>query len=144
MFENVSSLPGRWVDGDTSLKTVVLPPKLTATINYFFSGNTALQYVTFPQGFKNFAYFTISRCSSNVICDLPASLTTIANNAVQSAGGSKVTYLLHGDVGTFEGLKNSSQINWIYIPDEYLSNYQAYLSGNASLSKLKVLSEWAG
>ena len=144
VFENVSSLPARWVDGDTSLKTVVLPLKLTATSSYFFSGNTSLQRVTFPQGFKNFAYFTISRCSSNVICDLPSSLTTIANNAVQSVGGSKVTYLLHSDVGSFDGLKNSSQINYIYVPDEYLSNYQTYLSGNASLSKLKALSEWAG
>lgn len=144
IFENVSSLPARWVDGDTALRTVVLPPKLTATLSYFFSGNTALQRVIFPQGFKNFAYFTISRCSSNVICDLPSSLTTIANNAVQSTGGSKVTYLLHSDVGSFDGLKNSSQINYIYVPDEYLSNYQTYLSGNASLSKLKALSEWAG
>ena len=128
----------------SNLKTVIMPPNVISTSSQMFSYCTSLRKVTFHGGFKSVINGTFYRGATNIILDLPSSLTTIGATAHTSNGSGSLIYVLRGNVGTFDGLKDTTRVVKIYVPDEYISNYQTYLSGNANFSKLYPLSEWEG
>ena len=146
MFVNVTSMPNSGQYGTfsncTSLQTVILPPKLTSLSTATFTYCTSLKKVVFHEGYKTLVANIFYRGSNNVILDLPASLTTINSNVYEDT--HTLIFVLRGNVGTFDGIKNTSKTAKIYAADEYLTNYQTYLTGNANLSKLYPLSEYDG
>lgn len=143
-FTGVTTMPAYGQYGAftncTALQTVIMPPNLISTAANTFSYCTALKKVIFRNGFKTLANGTFYRGAYNIVLDLPSSLESIASNA-QGTNGSLI-YVLRGNVGAFDGLKNTSNVISIYVSDEYLDNYRAYLAGNANLAKLHPLSEW--
>ena len=140
IFPNVTTWPSRALNGNTTLKVLYMPPITALSNNYSIVSCSALQAVYFQEGLTSIGYFAFNRTSSNMRLYLPTTLTYLQQYAISTSGTA--IYLLHSDVGDFPGLKSNARISTIYVPDEYLTNYQNYLAGQASLGKLHPMSEW--
>lgn len=138
IFPNVTTWPSRALNGNTTLKIVYMPPITALSASYSIASCSALQAVYFQEGLTSIGYYAFNRTSSRLY--LPTTLTYLQQYAISTSGTA--IYLLHSDVGDFPGLKTNARISAIYVPDEYLTNYQNYLAGQASLGKLHPMSEW--
>lgn len=140
IFPNVKTWPSRALNGNTSLKKLIMPPITALSNGYSIASCSALQEVRFQEGLTSTGYFAFNRSGNNMKLYMPTTLTLLHEYTLSTSGTA--TYLLHSDVGNFVGLKSNSRIVAIYVPDEYLANYQTYLTGVATLSKLHPMSEW--
>lgn len=109
-----------------------------------FYNTTALKKVILPPRLTTLGYFTFSKIGTNVELICPSTLINMDASVIRTSNSGSLIYMLHSDVKNFAGLKQTSKIVRIYVPDEYLENYQTYLDGNANLSKLYPLSEYEG
>jgi hypothetical protein len=141
-FTNVKSMTGDTFQGCTNLEFVNMPPNLTST-GEVFQSISKLKKVTFHEGYKTTTYCLFEFVGGNLVLDLPSTLTSMNGTTFRSSPIPKVTFVLRGNVGTFDPIKNTGLVTKIYVPDAYLSNYQTYLSGNGNLSKLAPLSQYA-
>ena len=116
---------------------------MTAAVDSLFSYCSSLQKVIFPNGFTSLNQKMFYRARNGIVLDLPQSLTTITNIFANS-NDSTINIILRGPVRTFDGLKSATRLSNIYVKDEYLADYQAYLTGSSNLGKLKPLSEYVG
>lgn len=112
-------------------------------ISECFYSCTGLKKVIFPSNLTYLGYFTFSTTATNVVLILPETLTGMNGSVIRASNAGSLIYVLHGNVGDFAGLKQTKVVK-IYVPDQYLSNYQTYLSGSSNLSKLYPLSEYEG
>ena len=113
------------------------------SVSQVFYSCTGLKKVIFPSKLTYLGYFTFSIIASNVVIILPETLTGMDGSVIRSSNAGSLIYVLHGNVGNFAGLKQSKVVK-IYVPDQYLSNYQTYLAESTNLSKLYPLSEYEG
>ena len=140
-FTGVKSMTGDPFQGCTNLEFVNMPPNLTST-GEVFQGISKLKKVTFHEGYKTASYCLFEYVGGNLVLDLPSTLTSMNAQTFRASPIPKVTFVMRGNVGTFDPLKNTNLVTKIYVPDAYLSNYQTYLSGNGNLSKLAPLSQY--
>ena len=140
-FTNVKSMTGDTFQGCTNLEFVNMPPNLTST-GEVFQSISKLKKVTFHEGYKATTYCMFEFVGGNLVLDLPSTLTSMNGMTFRSSPIPKVTFVLRGNVGTFDPIKDTWLVTKIYVPDAYLSNYQTYLSGNGNLSKLAPLSQY--
>lgn len=141
-FTGITNMTGDPFYGCSALNYVNMPPNLLTTAEVF-EHVYALKKITFHEGYKTASYCLFENVSAtNVVLDFPSTLRTMNGQMARNGGAFKITFVLRGDVGDFGPIKTTGTTIKIYVPDECLSNYQAYLAGNGNLSKLAPLSEY--
>ena len=129
------------------MKYVKMPRNLTSqnapagVSSTIFLDCTALKKVTFYDGFTKTPSNYFTNIASNTVIDLPATMTAMDSKTIRTDRNGTAIYVMRGDVGAFDALKQTSKVSRIYVKDEYFENYQTYLAGNGNLSKLYRLSE---